>query len=105
MAMKAPAHPGSIVKGCLDDLGLSVTDAAHVLDVTRPTVSKLVNGRAAISPQMAVRLSKAFGSTPEFWLRLQMNYDLSQVYRRTDTIHVERYVSVRDQSSTRQPSQ
>lgn len=92
MPMKNPVHPGAIVKGSLAELRLSVTDAAKVLGVTRPTVSKLVNGRAAISPEMAIRLSKAFGSTPEFWLRLQLNYDLAQVRAEADNIHVERYL-------------
>jgi addiction module HigA family antidote len=91
MPMKIPVHPGAIVKGSLAELGLSVTDAAKVLGVTRPTVSKLINGRAAISPEMAIRLSKAFGSTPEFWLRLQLNYDLAQIAAKADTIQVERY--------------
>lgn len=91
MPMKNPTHPGVIVKSSLADLGLSVTDAAKVLGVARPTVSKLVNGRAAVSPEMAIRLSKAFGSTPEFWLRLQLNYDLAQVAAKADAIHVNRY--------------
>jgi addiction module HigA family antidote len=92
MPMKNPVHPGAIVKSSLAELELSVTDAAKVLGVTRPTISKLVNGRAAVSPEMAIRLSKAFGSTPEFWLRLQLNYDLAQVAVKADTIHVERYI-------------
>ncbi len=91
MPMKDPVHPGRIVKGSLDELGLTITKAATVLGVTRPTVSKLVNGHAAISPEMAVRLSKAFGSTPEFWLRLQLAYDLAQVHAKADQIHVKRY--------------
>jgi len=94
MAMKNPSHPGRIIKGSLDELELSITDAAKVLGVTRTTVSKLVNGRAAVSPEMAVRLSKAFGSTPAFWLQLQTNYDLAQVNARADEIHVERYQPV-----------
>lgn len=91
MPMKSPVHPGRIVKGSLEELGLTVTEAAHVLGVSRPTVSKLVNGRAAISPEMAIRLSKAFGSTPEFWLRLQLAYDLAQVSAKADQINVQRY--------------
>ncbi|MCC6944831.1 MAG: HigA family addiction module antidote protein [Thermomicrobiales bacterium] len=83
-----PAHPGRIVKGALDDLGLSVTDAAQVLNVARPTLSKVINGRAGISAEMAVRLSKTIGSTPEFWMRLQMNYELAQVERNADAIVV-----------------
>jgi addiction module HigA family antidote len=91
MGMKNPVHPGSIVKGCIEELELSVTDAAQVLGVTRPTVSKLVNERAAVSPEMAIRLSKAFGSTPEFWLHLQLNYDLARARERADQIKIERY--------------
>jgi addiction module HigA family antidote len=92
--MKTPVHPGRIVKGCLEDLELSITDAARVLGVTRPTISKLVNGRAALSPEMAIRLSKAFGSTPAFWLRLQLNYDLALAQKNADAIQVERYTSI-----------
>jgi len=72
MPMKNPPHPGRIVKGSMEELELSVTDTAKVLGVTRPTISKLINGHSSISPEMAIRLSKAFGSTPEFWLRLQL---------------------------------
>jgi antitoxin HigA-1 len=88
MAMMAPVHPGRIVKGAIDELSLSVTDAATVLNVARPTLSKLINGKAGISPEMAVRLSKTIGSTPGFWLRLQMNYELARVEKRADTIQV-----------------
>ena len=92
MSLKKPTHPGLIIKqDCLEPLGLSVTEAAQVLGVTRPTISKLVNGRAAVSPEMAIRLSKAFGSTPEFWLKLQLNYDLAQVTANADNIKVKRY--------------
>lgn len=91
MPMKAPVHPGRIVKGCLEDFDLSITDAAQVLGVTRPTVSKLVNGRAALSPEMAIRLAKAFGSTPAFWLRLQFNYDLALAEEKADVIQVQPY--------------
>jgi antitoxin HigA-1 len=88
MAMMAPVHPGRIVKGAIDELPLSVTDAATVLNVSRPTLSKLINGKAGISPEMAIRLSKTIGSTPGFWLRLQMNYELARVEKRADTIQV-----------------
>ena len=80
--MKNPVHPGRIVKGSIEELGLSVTDAAKVPGVTHPT----------ISPEMAVRLLKAFGSTPKFWLTLQLNYDLAQV--KAGEIKVERYEPV-----------
>jgi addiction module HigA family antidote len=92
MSKKNPTHPGLIIKyDCLKPLNLSVTDAAKVLGVTRSTVSKLVNGRASVSPEMAIRLSKAFGSTPEFWLKLQFNYDLAQINAKADDIKIERY--------------
>lgn len=92
MPMKNPSHPGSIVRhDCLEPLGLSVTDAAKVLRVTRQTLNNLVNGNAGVSAEMAVRLSKAFGSEPEFWLRLQMNYDLAEVRRREAKIDVKRF--------------
>ncbi len=90
MPMKNPPHPGRIVRqDCIEPLGLTVTAAAKVLGVTRQALNNLVNGKAGISPEMAVRLSKAFGSSPEMWLRLQVNYDLAQL--RQDRIEVQRY--------------
>ncbi len=86
--MNNPVHPGRIIRGAIDDLNLTVTDAAKVLNVSQPTLSTLINGRSGVSPEMAVRLSKAIGSTPGFWLRLQMNYDLARVEQRADTILV-----------------
>ena len=91
MPMKNPAHPGRIVKSaCLEPLGLSVTDGAKVLDVTRQTLTKIVNGKSGISPEMAIRLSKAFGSAPETWLRMQVAYDLAQARRDESKIKVRR---------------
>ena len=79
MPMKHPVHPGSIIKhDCLEPLGLSVTKAAAVLGVTRQTLSRVINEQTAVSPEMAIRVSKAFGSTPEHWLRLQLVYDMAQ---------------------------
>ena len=90
MPMKNPPHPGLLVRHeCIEPLGLTVTRAAEGLGVTRQALNNLVNGKAGISPEMAVRLAKAFGSTPGFWLRLQLNYDLAQV--RQDAIEVKRY--------------
>jgi addiction module HigA family antidote len=90
MPMKSPVHPGAIVRhDCIEPLGLTITDAARVLGVTRQALNNLVNGKAGVSAEMAVRLSKAFGSTPEFWLRLQMAYDLAQI--RDRKINVTRY--------------
>jgi addiction module HigA family antidote len=89
--MKHPVHPGTIVKHeCIEALGLSVTGAASALGVARPTLSKVLNGRAAVSPEMAIRLSKAFGSRPETWLRMQMAYDLAQAQRFATEIKVKR---------------
>ena len=90
--MENPPHPGGIVRRqCLDPLGLSVTEAAAGLGVTRQALSDLVNERAGISVEMAIRLSKAFGSSPETWLGMQMAYDLWQVRARTREIEVRRF--------------
>jgi len=75
--MHNPPHPGEIIRAfCLEPLNLTVTDAAKALGVSRKTLSTLLNGRAGISPEMAIRLSQVFGRTPEGWLRLQLQYDL-----------------------------
>lgn len=91
MAMKAPAHPGlSIKDNCLVPLDLSVTEAAKLLGVARHTLSRVLNGRAAISPEMAIRFEKAGWSNAEFWLRRQTAYDLAQARKHEDQIIVER---------------
>ena len=91
MAMKSPVHPGAIVReDCLKPLGLSVTEGAKRLGVGRQTLSNLVNERACVSIEMAYRLSKAFGSTPETWLGMQLAYDLAQSRHLEQTIQVER---------------
>jgi len=74
---------------CLTPLGLTVTEGARILGVTRQGLNNLVNGKSGISPEMAVRLAKAFGSDSETWLRMQLNYDLARV--RVDEIQVKRY--------------
>ena len=90
MPMKNPPHPGRIVRqDCIEPLGLTITSAAKVLGVTRQALNNLVNGKAGISPEMAVRVSKAFGGSPDMWLRLQANYDLARL--RADEIDVKRY--------------
>ena len=95
MVMHNPPHPGGIVKRrCLDPLGLTVTRAAQGLGVTRQALSELLNGRGGISVEMAIRLSKAFGSTPETWLGMQMAYDLWEVRSRDGEIAVERFEAV-----------
>ena len=92
MAMHNPPHPGGIVRRqCLEPLGLSVTRAAKGLGVTRQTLSELLNGKSRISVEMAIRLSKAFGSTPETWLGMQLAYDLWQAQDRAGQITVERF--------------
>ncbi len=88
MKISNPVYPGRIIRSAIEELGLSVTAAARMLNVSRPTLSTLLNGRAGISPEMAVRLAKTIGSTPGFWLRLQMQYDLAQVEQRWDAIVV-----------------
>jgi addiction module HigA family antidote len=91
MPMKNPPHPGLHVRhDCLEPLDLSVTDAAKVLGVTRQALNNLVNCKSGISPEMAIRLSKAFGGSPGVWLRLQMNYDLAQIERKASKIVVKR---------------
>ena len=91
MPMKNPVHPGEIVREeCIKPLGLTVEEAAKGLGVSRSALSRLINGKAGISPEMAMRLSKGFGSTPETWLKMQMNYDLAQIRDRAGDIDVER---------------
>ncbi len=91
MVMKNPPHPGRIVRReCLDPLGLTVKEAAERLGIKRQTLNNLVNGKAGISPEMSIRLSKAFGSSPEVWLGLQMEYDLAQANKNTGHIKVQR---------------
>ena len=91
MPMKNPTHPGLIVRhDCLDALGLSVTAGAKVLGVTRQTLNNIVNGKSGVSPEMAIRLAKAFGSTPETWLRMQVAYDLAAALKTESRIKVRR---------------
>ena len=90
MPMKKPNHPGDLIRDCLDELKISVTDGAKALGVTRATLSRLLNGKASVSPEMAVRLEKALGSSAGFWLRLQLNYDLARIHPRSEKIQVRR---------------
>ena len=90
MPMKDPPHPGRSIRiTCLEPLGLSVTDAARMLGVARHTLSRLLNGHAGISAEMAIRLEKAGWSNAEFWMRLQAAYDLAQARKREDRIRVD----------------
>ncbi len=90
MAMRHPPHPGRSIRiTCLDPAGLSVTDAARVLGVARHTLSRLLNGHAGISAEMAIRLEKAGWSNAEFWMSLQAAYDLARAREREDRIRVD----------------
>lgn len=91
MKMHDPPHPGEIIKElCLEPLCLSVTDAAKALGVSRKTLSSILNGRAGISPEMAIRLSIAFETTAESWLNQQVQYDLSLAERKRDKLRVQK---------------
>src|ERR1700733_10522979 len=91
MPMKNPPHPGrSIRRACLEPLGLSISEGAKILGVTRQALNNVVAGKSAISPEMAIRLTKAFGSTEEAWLRMQLAYDLAAARKNESKIKVRR---------------
>ena len=91
MRMKNPPHPGlSVRHDCLEPLGLSVTEGAKALGVTRQAMNNLVSGKAGISAEMAIRLEKACGGGAETWLRMQAAYDLAQVEKHVGKIKVRR---------------
>jgi addiction module HigA family antidote len=90
MAMHNPPHPGEVIRElCIEPLGLSITETAQSLGVSRKTLSALLNGRFGISPEMAIRLSKAFGGSAESWLIQQAQYDLWQAMQNADEIKVK----------------
>lgn len=94
MLMHNPPHPGEVIKElCLEPLEISVTSAAKALGVSRKTLSSILNGRAGISPEMAVRLSIAFNTSSESWLNQQAQYDLWQAEQHRKELHVERLVA------------
>jgi addiction module HigA family antidote len=91
MLMHNPPHPGAIIRElCLDPLGVTVTEAANALGVSRKTLSSIINGKAGISPEMAVRLSIAFNTSSESWLNQQAQYDLWKAEQHRDELHVSR---------------
>ncbi len=91
MSAHNPPHPGEVIRElCLEPLDISVTKAAEALGVSRKTLSAIVNGRAGISPEMAIRLSKAFGTSAESWLNQQMQYDLWQARQGAEALEVRR---------------
>jgi addiction module HigA family antidote len=93
MPMKNPPHPGEVLKDlCIEPLGKTLTDIAEKLGVSRKTLSDLVNGKRSLSLDMAIRISKAFGSTPDTWLRMQLNYDLARQEKYAAKIKVPRLV-------------
>ena len=92
MPMKNPPHPGHSIKdACLEPLGLTVTGAAKALGIARHTLSRVLNGHAGLSPEMAIRLEKAGWSNADHWMRLQAAYDLAQARRSERDIKVRRY--------------
>ena len=94
MLMHNPPHPGTFIRRqCLEPLGLTVTEAAKGLAVSRNTLSMLLNGRLGISPEMAIRLSQAFGGNPESWLQQQMQYDLWHALQDRDDVAVRRFAA------------
>jgi addiction module HigA family antidote len=90
MQMKNPPHPGELIGDNLEELRISITKAATGLGITRQQLHNLIAGRSGITPEMAVKLEKALGSTADTWLKMQMNYDLAQVRKRA--INVKRFV-------------
>lgn len=91
MKMHNPPHPGEVLRTlCIEPLGLTVTEAAKALDVSRKTLSEILNGHAGISPEMAIRLSLAFDTTAESWLEQQLQYDLWRAEQKRDNLRVKR---------------
>ncbi len=90
MPMRNPPHPGELVRDNLDDLGLSVAEAATGLGVTRQQLYNVINGRSGITPEMALRLEKAFGGSADMWLRMQASHDLAKVRSSAKSISVRR---------------
>jgi len=89
--MHNPPHPGEMIKElCLEPLGVSITEAAEALGVSRKTLSSIVNGKAGVSPEMAVRLSIAFNTSSESWLNQQTQFDLWQAEQHRQELHVKR---------------
>jgi len=92
MAMLRPPHPGEIIRHeIFEPLGVTVSAAARALGVTRPALSNMLNGRAALSPEMALRIEKAFGPRMEHLMKMQLAYDIAQIRAREGSIRVRRY--------------
>ncbi|MGM0601593.1 MAG: HigA family addiction module antitoxin [Candidatus Rifleibacteriota bacterium] len=94
MRMHNPPHPGEVLRElCLEPLGISVTDAAKALGVARKTLSSILNGHSGISPEMAIRLSKAFGTSPESWLNQQVQFDLWEAEQHAKNLKIKKLVA------------
>ena len=94
MAMKNPPHPGDLIRSeIIEALGLSISRAASLLKVRRATLSDLLNGKSALTPEMALRIEKAFGPEMDHLLRMQVAYDVARMRRQSDSINVKRYVA------------
>jgi addiction module HigA family antidote len=94
MSMKNPSHAGDVIYwGILEPLGISITKAAGILGVRRATLSAVVNGKASLSPELALRVEKAFGPEVDHLLRIQAAYDAAQIRKRAKQIKVKRYVA------------
>ncbi len=94
MRMHNPPHPGEVLRElCIEPLGITVTDAAKALGISRKTLSAILNGRAGISPEMAIRLSKAFDTTAESWLNQQVQHDLWVAQKSAGKIKVKQLVA------------
>ena len=92
MPMKNPVHPGALAKANLDELKVSVADAAKTMKITRQQLHNVVQGRSAVSPQMALRFEKAFGGNADMWLRMQAAYDLAQARKHQGKMNIRRLV-------------
>ena len=93
MRMKSPSHPGVFIRAeIIEPLGLTVTDAAKILGVTRPALSNLLNGNASLSPEMALRIEKAFGPKMDTLLRMQISFEIAKQRRQESKIQIKRYV-------------
>ncbi len=95
MPMKNPVHPGTLARANLDELGLSVAEAAKTMKVTRQQLHNVIQGRSAVSPEMALRFEQAFGGSADMWLRMQVAYDLAQVRKRRREMNIPRLVERR----------
>jgi addiction module HigA family antidote len=90
MTMKNPPHPGEMIGDSLEEMGVSISAAAKGMGVTRQQLHNVIAGRSGITPEMALRLEQALGSTADAWMRMQVNYDLAQIRARASTIKIAR---------------